>query len=86
MSIVGLVAPRRFGAEFRWVLHNAAVRTLVLTIFVFNITFGAHAFIWGNDIAHRAPTDRPHRAAGPGRQRQPRPVDQHRARRRSRRR
>jgi predicted MFS family arabinose efflux permease len=26
---------------FRWVLHNAAVRTLVLTIFVFNITFGA---------------------------------------------
>ena len=26
---------------FRWVLRNAAVRTLVLTIFVFNITFGA---------------------------------------------
>jgi predicted MFS family arabinose efflux permease len=26
---------------FRWVLHNAAARTLVLTIFVFNITFGA---------------------------------------------
>lgn len=26
---------------FRWVAHNAAVRTLVLTIFVFNITFGA---------------------------------------------
>ena len=26
---------------FRWVLHNAAVRTLVLTIFTFNITFGA---------------------------------------------
>jgi predicted MFS family arabinose efflux permease len=26
---------------FRWVRHNAAVRTLVLTIFVFNITFGA---------------------------------------------
>ncbi|MEP9364433.1 MFS transporter [Nocardioides sp. CN2-186] len=26
---------------FRWVLHNAAVRTLVLTIFVFNITYGA---------------------------------------------
>lgn len=25
----------------RWVLHHAAVRTLVLTIFVFNITFGA---------------------------------------------
>ncbi len=29
------------GEGFRWVLHNAAVRTLVLTIFVFNITFGA---------------------------------------------
>lgn len=26
---------------FRWVLHHAAVRTLVLTIFVFNITWGA---------------------------------------------
>jgi predicted MFS family arabinose efflux permease len=26
---------------FRWVVHNAAVRTLVLTIFTFNITFGA---------------------------------------------
>lgn len=26
---------------FDWVLHHAAVRTLVLTIFVFNITFGA---------------------------------------------
>ena len=26
---------------FRWTLHNAAVRTLVTTIFVFNITFGA---------------------------------------------
>ena len=26
---------------FRWVLHHPAVRTLVLTIFVFNITFGA---------------------------------------------
>lgn len=26
---------------FGWVLHNAAVRTLVVTIFVFNITFGA---------------------------------------------
>jgi predicted MFS family arabinose efflux permease len=25
----------------RWVVHNAAVRTLVLTIFTFNITFGA---------------------------------------------
>jgi MFS family permease len=26
---------------FRWVVHQAAVRTLVLTIFTFNITFGA---------------------------------------------
>jgi len=26
---------------FNWVLHHAAVRTLVLTIFTFNITFGA---------------------------------------------
>jgi predicted MFS family arabinose efflux permease len=26
---------------FRWVLHHPAVRTLVLTIFVFNVTFGA---------------------------------------------
>ncbi|GAB3598483.1 MFS transporter [Angustibacter peucedani] len=26
---------------FRWVVHHAAVRTLVLTIFTFNITFGA---------------------------------------------
>ncbi|HEU4811562.1 MAG TPA: MFS transporter [Nocardioides sp.] len=26
---------------FRWVYHHAAVRTLVLTIFTFNITFGA---------------------------------------------
>jgi MFS family permease len=26
---------------FRWVRHHAAVRTLVLTIFMFNITFGA---------------------------------------------
>jgi predicted MFS family arabinose efflux permease len=29
------------GDGFRWVLHHAAVRTLVLTIFTFNITFGA---------------------------------------------
>ena len=28
-------------AGFRWVWHHAAVRTLVLTIFIFNITFGA---------------------------------------------
>ncbi|MBK5305654.1 MAG: MFS transporter [Frankiaceae bacterium] len=26
---------------FSWVLHHAAVRTLVLTIFIFNLTFGA---------------------------------------------
>jgi len=26
---------------FRWVWHHAAVRTLVLTIFIFNVTFGA---------------------------------------------
>lgn len=26
---------------FRWTLHHAAIRTLVLTIFTFNITFGA---------------------------------------------
>ncbi|WP_372593942.1 MFS transporter [Actinotalea sp.] len=26
---------------FRWTMHHAAIRTLVLTIFVFNITFGA---------------------------------------------
>lgn len=26
---------------FRWTVHHAAVRTLVLTIFIFNITFGA---------------------------------------------
>ena len=26
---------------FRWVIHHPAVRTLVLTIFIFNITFGA---------------------------------------------
>lgn len=29
------------GEAFRWVRHHAAVRTLVLTVFVFNITFGA---------------------------------------------
>lgn len=35
-------AIRRDIAEgFRWVRHHAAVRTLVLTIFTFNITFGA---------------------------------------------
>ena len=39
------VTARRVRTEvaegFRWVVHNAAVRTLVLTIFTFNITFGA---------------------------------------------
>jgi predicted MFS family arabinose efflux permease len=29
------------GEGLRWALHHAAVRTLVLTIFTFNITFGA---------------------------------------------
>ncbi|MFC7493453.1 MULTISPECIES: MFS transporter [unclassified Nocardioides] len=32
---------RDIAEAFRWVLHHPAVRTLVLTIFVFNITFGA---------------------------------------------
>jgi MFS family permease len=33
---------RRDIAEgFRWVRHHAAIRTLVLTLFIFNITFGA---------------------------------------------
>ncbi|WP_298462315.1 MFS transporter [uncultured Cellulomonas sp.] len=39
------VAPARLRHDiaegFRWVRHHAAVRTLVLTIFIFNITFGA---------------------------------------------
>jgi predicted MFS family arabinose efflux permease len=39
-------APRRhigrdIAEGFRWAMHHAAVRTLVLTIFIFNITFGA---------------------------------------------
>ncbi len=49
---IGLPRHRREHAErthirhdiaegFRWVRHHAAVRTLVLTIFTFNITFGA---------------------------------------------
>ena len=29
------------GEGFRWVVHHAAVRTLVLTITIFNVTFGA---------------------------------------------
>ena len=32
---------REIAEGFRWVRHHAAVRTLVLTIFIFNITFGA---------------------------------------------
>ncbi|MDQ3148430.1 MAG: MFS transporter, partial [Chloroflexota bacterium] len=37
-----IMAIRQDIAEgFRWVRHHAAVRTLVLTIFTFNITFGA---------------------------------------------
>jgi predicted MFS family arabinose efflux permease len=32
---------RDIAAGFRWVVRHAAVRTLVLTIFTFNITFGA---------------------------------------------
>jgi predicted MFS family arabinose efflux permease len=32
---------REIAEGFRWVRHHAAVRTLVLTIFTFNITFGA---------------------------------------------
>ena len=38
-------APRRIREDVvegvRWVLHHAAVRTLVLTILIFNVTFGA---------------------------------------------
>lgn len=38
-------APRRMREDVvegvRWVLHHAAVRTLVLTILIFNVTFGA---------------------------------------------
>lgn len=34
-------ARRDIAAGFRWVRHHAAVRTLILTIFTFNITFGA---------------------------------------------
>jgi predicted MFS family arabinose efflux permease len=32
---------REIAEGFRWALHHAAVRTLVLTILIFNITFGA---------------------------------------------
>jgi predicted MFS family arabinose efflux permease len=32
---------REMAEGFRWTLHHGAVRTLVVTIFVFNITFGA---------------------------------------------
>jgi MFS family permease len=34
-------AVRDIAEGFRWVVHNAAVRTLVLTILIFNFTFGA---------------------------------------------
>lgn len=37
---------------FRWVRHHAAVRILVLTIFTFNIAFGA---AWSS---RRSPTSR----------------------------
>ena len=39
------VAPSHIRAEimtgFRWIIHHGSVRTLLLTIFIFNITFGA---------------------------------------------
>jgi MFS family permease len=38
-SVAGLTHDIAEG--FRWVWHHAAVRTLVLTLFIFNITFGA---------------------------------------------
>ncbi|MCW2545165.1 MAG: major facilitator superfamily 1, partial [Frankiales bacterium] len=51
VSRVALTRPADPGTEsrvrqdiaegFRWVVHHAAVRTLVLTIFIFNITYGA---------------------------------------------
>ena len=41
----GSAVPQRMRADiaegFTWVRHNAAVRTLTLTIFIFNITYGA---------------------------------------------
>lgn len=40
-SAVGTRITHDVAEAFRWVLHHPAVRTLVLTIFVFNITFGA---------------------------------------------
>ena len=46
------------GEGFRWVLHHAAVRTLVLTIFVFNITFGAAwsvLVLWAAQRLHLGP-------------------------------
>ncbi len=39
-SVPGSVG-RDIVAGVRWVAHHAAVRTLVLTIFIFNVTFGA---------------------------------------------
>ena len=40
-SAVRSTVRRDIAEGFRWVVHNAAVRTLVLTILIFNITFGA---------------------------------------------
>jgi predicted MFS family arabinose efflux permease len=37
----GRRAWREIAAGFRWTRHHAAVRTLVLTILIFNVTFGA---------------------------------------------
>jgi predicted MFS family arabinose efflux permease len=37
----GTAIRREIAEGFRWVRHHAAIRTLVLTIFIFNITFGA---------------------------------------------
>ncbi len=42
---------------FRWVAHNAAVRTLVLTIFTFNITFGSE--LWSSSELMRSFGGRP---------------------------
>lgn len=43
---------------FRWVVRHAAVRTLVLTIFTFNITFGAAwsvLVLWARERLHLGP-------------------------------
>ncbi len=53
---------RRMGTEIAeglaWVRHNAAVRTLVLTIFIFNITYGAAwsvLVLWAQQRLHLGP-------------------------------